>query len=81
MELLVPIRKLFSIPKPVCLTEFFENILKKMEDYRDYRDFFLPKNRIFRQKKIHYQQVFSNRYDFIPNLACIDYLFTTGTDF
>jgi len=78
MELLFLLRKLFSITNPVFFTENFE---KKINEAEDFRDFFLPKNRIFRQKKIDYQQVFSNRYHFAENLACIDYLFTTGTDF
>jgi hypothetical protein len=77
-ELLVMIRKLFDITNPVSLTEIYEN---KVKNVADFRDFFLPKNRIFRQKKVEYQQVFSDRFNFAKNIACIDYLFTNGTDF
>jgi hypothetical protein len=78
MELLHLLRKLFKITNSISLTEKFDIYPQKMENYRD---FFLPKNRIFRQKRIQYQQVFLNRFDFAENLACIDYLFTSGTDF
>ena len=78
MELLFLLRKLFSITNPVSLTEVFGIQSKDMEDFRN---FFLPKNRAFRQKKIEYQQVFSDRFEFTKNLACIDYLLAYGRDF
>ena len=78
IELLVLLRKLFSITNLISLTENFDIQTKDRENYRD---FFLPKNRIFRHKKIEYPQVFSDRCNFEPNLACIDYLFTSGADF
>ncbi|MCL1850214.1 MAG: WbqC family protein [Bacteroidetes bacterium] len=78
LELLHLLRKLFSITNPVLFTETFELHPIGMEDLRG---FFLPENRTFRQKKIQYQQVFSDRFDFAENLACIDYLFTKGRDF
>jgi len=78
MELLHLLRKLFAIKNPIFLTEDFDTNLKNVEDYRD---FFLPKNRTFRPKKIQYQQVFSDRCDFAENLACIDYLFAAGSEF
>ena len=78
MDLLHLLRKLFLITNVICLTKIYEIEQKNREDFRA---FFLPKNRIFRQKKIQYQQVFSEKYNFEENLACIDYLFTTGTGF
>ena len=78
LDLLHLLRKLFSITNPFSLTETFETEQKNVEDFRD---FFLPKNRIFRQKKIEYLQVFAEKFDFVKNLACFDYLFTTGTSF
>ncbi|MCL2291174.1 MAG: WbqC family protein [Bacteroidetes bacterium] len=78
MELLDLLRKLFAIKNPIFSTENFDINPK---DVKDYRDFFLPKNRTFRPKKIQYQQVFSDRCEFVENLACIDYLFAAGTDF
>jgi len=78
LELLHLLRKLFTIKNHISLTENFDIFLKDCEDFRDY---FLPKNRIFRPKKIQYQQVFVDRYDFVENLACIDYLFTKGRNF
>ena len=78
MDLLYLLKKLFSITNPVFLTEHFEISPNNREDFRDY---FMPKNRTFRPKKIQYPQVFSDRRNFEANLACIDYLFTTGTDF
>jgi hypothetical protein len=77
LELLHLLKKLFSITNPVFFTETFE-LHPCMEDLRET---FLPKNRTFRQKNIEYQQVFSDRFDFAENLACIDYLFTKGRDF
>jgi hypothetical protein len=77
-ELLQLLRKLFSITNTISLTETFELCPHNMEDLRD---FFLPKNRTFRQKKIEYRQVFADRFHFAENLACIDYLFTSGRDF
>ena len=78
VELLILLRKLFSLTNNFSLTEIFE---KKIENMEDFRDYFLPKNRVFRQKKIEYSQVFAEKFDFVKNLACIDYLFTTGTGF
>jgi len=78
MEVLYLLRKLFSITNSIFFTEDFD---MQPQSMKDYRDFFLPKNRTFRHKKIQYQQVFSDRCNFEPNLACIDYLFASGTDF
>jgi len=78
MEILHLLRKMFSITNSVFLTEKFDICPINMENYRD---FFLPKNRTFRQQNIQYQQVFADRYAFAENLACIDYLFTKGRDF
>jgi hypothetical protein len=78
MELLDLLRKLFSINNPIFLTDNFDVDMLNTENFRD---FFLPKNREFRPKKVHYQQTFGDRYDFAENLACIDYLFTKGSDF
>jgi hypothetical protein len=78
LELLHLLRKLFSITNPVSFTEDFELHPTNMEDLRA---FFLPKNRTFRQKTIQYQQVFADRFNFAENLACIDYLFTSGRNF
>jgi len=78
MDLLFVLKKLFSITNSISLTENFEINPSNMEDYRD---FFLPKNRTFRPEKIQYPQVFSDRCNFEANLACIDYLFTAGTNF
>jgi hypothetical protein len=78
MDLLLLVRKLFLITNNICLTEIYEIQQKNLEDFRD---FFLPKNRTFRQKKTEYCQVFSNKFNFEKNLACLDYLFTTGTGF
>jgi len=78
LELLHLLRKLFNIKNHISLTENFDIFPKNCEDFRDY---FLPKNRIFRPKKIQYQQVFADRSEFAENLACIDYLFTKGSNF
>jgi len=77
-ELLLLLRMLFSITNLISYTETYENQPKNMEDLRS---FFLPKNRSFREKKIEYQQVFSDRFNFAVNLACIDYLFASGRHF
>jgi len=78
IELLNLLRKLFIITNPISFTEFYEKNPNNLEDFRNY---FLPKNRIFRQKTITYQQLFSDRYGFVENLACLDYLFTKGREF
>jgi len=72
------LRKLFEIKNTICLTKIYEIEQKNREDFRN---FFLPKNRVFRQKKIEYCQVFSEKFNFEKNIACLDYLFTTGTSF
>jgi len=78
MDLLHLVRKLFAISNTFSITENFD---EKIENIEDFRNYFLPKNRIFRQKKIKYRQVFAEKFEFMKNLACIDYLFTTGTEF
>jgi len=78
LDLLHLLRTLFSITNTLSLSENFEVQPKNMEDLRN---FFLPKNRTFRQKRVVYQQIFSDRFNFAENLACIDYLFTSGRDF
>jgi len=78
MELIYLLRSLFLISNPISYTDTFDIQSKNIKDLRNV---FLPKNRTFRQKTIQYQQVFSDRFDFAENLACIDYLFTTGRDF
>ena len=78
MDLLLMVRKLFAITNSFSLTKDFA---EKKENIEDFREYFLPKNRIFRQKKIKYRQVFAEKFDFMKNIACIDYLFTTGTEF
>jgi hypothetical protein len=78
IELLQLMKKIFSLTNTVSLTDNYEKMVKNMADFREY---FLPKNRTFRPKTIIYHQVFADRYSFVENLAWIDYLFTTGTDF
>jgi hypothetical protein len=78
MELLHLLRKLFKMKNSIALTPSFDLQPHGIEDYRDY---FLPKNRTFRPKKIEYLQVFSDRSEFAKNLACIDFLFAAGADF
>jgi hypothetical protein len=78
IELLKMLQKMFKMQNSFLLTPFFEERPENMEDFRDY---FLPKNRTFRPKKIEYRQVFSDRCEFVENLACIDYLFAMGADF
>jgi len=78
MDLLHLLRKLFSITNEMCITETYEIEQKNREDFRD---FFLPKNADFRQKKIEYRQVFAEKFQFVKNLTCLDYLFTTGSSF
>ena len=78
LELLHLLRELFSITNTFNITDTFDLHPKKMADFRG---FFLPKNRTFRLKRIEYRQVFSDRFKFAENLACIDYLFTSGRDF
>jgi len=78
MDLLHLVRKLFAISNTFSLTENFD---EKNDNLADFREYFLPKNRLFRQKKIEYRQVFAEKFDFMKNIACIDYLFTTGTEF
>jgi len=78
LELLYVLRNLFSITNTLALTENFDVQPQNVENLRD---FFLPKNRTIRQKVLQYQQLFSDRFDFAENLACIDYLFTCGKNF
>jgi hypothetical protein len=78
VELLYLLRKLFAITNSISFTGEFK---KNIKDCADFRNYFLPKSRLFRPQKIEYLQVFFDRYPFEQNIACIDYLFTTGCNF
>jgi len=75
METMQMLRKLFTITNSISFTTCYE---KKVEEIADFRNQFLPKNRLFRPKKMEYLQIFSDRFPFEPNISCIDYLFTAG---
>ncbi|NOY36749.1 MAG: WbqC family protein [Chlorobi bacterium] len=78
LELLL---KLLSIDRPFSFTEKY--IAHGDEKgFRDYRDRIHPKKSVADPlfSAIPYDQVFSEKYGFLPNLSVVDLLFNTGPD-
>ncbi len=81
MEILHLIKSLIGISKASELSNVF--IEKNMEEL-DFRDVMSPKKE-FNHPQVEmelpsYYQVFSDRYDFMPNLSILDLLFNTGPE-
>jgi hypothetical protein len=79
MDLLTFLMKTLHIPGTLLPTTTYE---KNVENGADFRNSIHPKDRQNRPdtgfKPIPYQQVFSERCGFIPNLSAIDLLFNEG---
>lgn len=75
IEILLILRKLFNIKNELNYTENYE---KEYLNSIDLRGNFHPKL-VNSNTLIPYPQVFENKFGFVPNLSCIDYLFTMGT--
>ncbi len=79
MDSLTAICEMMKIKMNVSYSTLFEPV---RNDSPDLRYFINPKNKgmnsMFRFKS--YQQVFSDRYDFIPGLSSLDLIFNTGPD-
>lgn len=79
IEILETLLKLFNINnKP----EFTLDFITEPQNIIDYRDSIHPKKRMQKNdsnfKLIEYNQVFSNKFDFSPNLSSLDLLFNEG---
>ena len=72
-KLLEIIFKIFNLNKTIKLSEDFE---KAPTLSVDFRNTFHPKKKIININPYH--QVFSDRFGFINDLSCIDYLFNVG---
>jgi len=79
MDSLTTICEMMKIKVNVSYSTLFEPVRK---DQPDLRYFISPKNKsmnsMFRFK--NYQQVFSDRYDFVPGLSTLDLIFNAGPD-
>ena len=62
--------------KPII--SFSEEHCKEIEGFTDYRGYFTPKNKSLGFPKESYNQVFEDKYGFIPNLFIFDLLFNEG---
>jgi hypothetical protein len=79
LRLLQYVLKQIGLKTNMHLTEAFE---KTPEDKIDFRESIQPKSRRYKPDKnfapASYQQVFRERYGFLPNLSIIDLLFNEG---
>ena len=73
LNLIKIIFDLFKIKKTISLTENFEN---EPPSPNDFRNIFHPKKKSSINQPYH--QVFSDRFGFINDLSCVDYLFNEG---
>ena len=78
-NLLQRLLRMLGITMPPAITWDFEAC---SENCRDFRNSIHPKPRLMRSDTsfvpVPYQQVFQERYGFIPNLSSIDLLFNEG---
>jgi 3',5'-cyclic AMP phosphodiesterase CpdA len=60
------------------IVSFSKEHHKEIEGFRDYRGYFTPKNKSLEVPKEPYNQVFEEKYGFLPNLFILDLLFNEG---
>lgn len=72
-KLMELIFNIFRIKKSISLSENFE---KETTLSVDFRNIFHPKKKLININPYH--QIFSDRFGFINDLSCIDYLFNVG---
>jgi hypothetical protein len=79
-EIFSSINKILNIDTKIEYTDDFVQIDVNNPD--DYRFAFSPKNKINFSNSTHinYIQVFSDRYEFVPNLSILDLIFNLGLD-
>jgi hypothetical protein len=71
--------KILDLNGNIRYTEAFQ---KSIPDKSDFRQSIQPKPRLYRPDEnfspVPYQQVFQDRYGFLPNLSILDLLFNEG---
>jgi len=60
------------------IVSFSKEHHKEIEGFTDYRGYFTPKNKSLEVPKELYNQVFEEKYGFLPNLFILDLLFNEG---
>lgn len=76
LKFFVLVNKLLDVQMDVSFTESYH---KKYEDASDYRSLNIPSMKgSIELQPIKYQQVFQEKYGFIPNLSIVDLLFCEG---
>ncbi len=71
---------LLSLMGMNCSLKVSENYLKAGETDNDYRQYFNPKKKVNKELFSTYNQVFGNKFGFIPDLSIIDLLFNKGPE-
>jgi len=79
-ELLKLVMKILNMQQEILFTDKY--IGKSEAGYEDMRSIFLPNTPVPANIQLNsYTQVFSDRFEFIPNLSIIDHIFNNGNKF
>ena len=70
--------KILDLLSMSLIVSFSKEHHKEIEGFTDYRGYFTPKNKSLEVPKELYNQVFEEKYGFLPNLFILDLLFNEG---